>query len=292
MSLRKISLMVLAMILMLSVLVWFYPSSSDFEKENPSWNGASDFLDRFQATPLDSFDLLPAVPRETTLIVVPYLEFTSADLEQLGKYVSSGGNLVIMDDFGCGNEILEYLEVEARFSGAQLLDPLFNYKNKNFPRIFSFAPGFAGGEAKSVTFNHATCLEGVPPGHVAALSSYLSFLDEDQNGEWNEGETKGPLPVMAAFEVGEGRLTVVADPSILINGMLDMDGNREFLEEVCPGQIYLDQAHLPDVLLDEAKEGLRVARTCLITIWGTLGLIILVLALTLKPVWRLRPPGE
>jgi hypothetical protein len=282
MLVRKMSLMVLAVLLMLAILVWFYPSSGDFEGKNASWNGSSNFLSRFQAIPLSSLSSLPSAPKETTLVTIPYLEFTSVDLEILKEFVAAGGNLVLLDDFGYGNQVLKYLGVQARFSGSLLLDPLFNYKNENFPRTFTFSASLAERDIETVTFNHATCLESIPQENVVAQSSYFSFLDEDQDGEWCEGETKGPLPVIAINEIGEGRLTVIADPSILINDMLDMGDNYLFLEEVCTDTIYLDSSHLPETPLDKAKQWLRGIREWLGTIEGMLVLVMLTLMLTQK----------
>mgnify|MGYP001026685457 CR=1 FL=1 len=285
MTTRRLYLMVVLVAVMLAVLVWFYPSNSDFKGENPSWNGARDFLSDFQALSLNSLDALPATSQGTTLIVVPYIEFTPADLDKLEHYVNSGGKLVVLDDYGFGNAILEHLELEVRFTGSQLLDPLFDYKNKNLPKIINFAPDPATTEVENLVFNHATTLENVPQDQVVAQSSYFSFLDEDQNGEWNEGEPKGPLPVIADFKIGKGELILISDPSILISSMLGMEDNQQFLENVAQGQIFLDQSHLPEVPLDEAKVVLKISRNVLATIGATLVLIVLILAFTLKPIW-------
>ena len=254
--------------------------------------GARDFLSDFAVLPLDSLSALPAISQETTLIVIPYVGFASADLAKLKDYVNSGGTLVVLDDYGFGNEILEYLELEIRFTGRQLLDPLFNYKNRNFPRIINFASEPATSEVKSLVFNHATSLENVSQDYVIAWSSYFSFLDENQNGEWNDGEPKGLLPVIANSQIGKGELISVADPSLLINSMLEMGDNRQFLKNLVQGQIFLDQSHLPEVSLDEAKGKLKITRNVLATIWATLGLILLVLALTLRPIWNMRNPKQ
>jgi len=281
----RIGLMIGLVLLMLAVLVWFYPSVSDFKAENPSWNGARDFIDDFQVSPLDSFDALPGTSEETSLIIVPYVTFSSADLDRLEGYVGSGGRLVVLDDYGFGNQILEHLGLEVRFSGSQLLDPLFNHKNKNLPRMLNFAAVPATRGVESLVLNHATSLENAPVDRVVAWSSYFSFSDEDQDGEWGEGEARGPLPVIARFELSDGELLLVADPSILISGMLDMDDNRQFLQNIVLGQAFLDQSHLPDVPLDEAKAALRLSRGALATVWGMVGLILLVLALALRPIW-------
>jgi len=276
------------MAVMLAVLIWCYPTNSDFKSENPSWNGARDLLDDFRVSPLSSLDVLSAAPQESTLLVIPYMEFTTTDLETLENYVNSGGKLVVLDDYGFGNHILEHLKIETRFTGNQLLGTLFNYKNENFPKIVNFVSEPATSGIENLVSNHATSLENVPQDNIIAWSSYFSFLDENQNGGYDEGEPEGPFPVIANFQIGKGELVLVSDPSILINSMLEMGDNRQFLENIAQGQIFLDQAHLPEVPLDEAKGKLKIARNVLATVWGTLALIILVLALTLKPIWNMR----
>jgi len=287
-TIRKLSLMITFMAVMLAVLIWCYPTNSDFKSENPSWNGARDLLDDFRVSPLSSLDVLSAAPQESTLLVIPYMEFTTTDLETLENYVNSGGKLVVLDDYGFGNHILEHLKIETRFTGNQLLGTLFNYKNENFPKIVNFVSEPATSGIENLVSNHATSLENVPQDNIIAWSSYFSFLDENQNGGYDEGEPEGPFPVIANFQIGKGELVLVSDPSILINSMLEMGDNRQFLENIAQGQIFLDQAHLPEVPLDEAKGKLKIARNVLATVWGILALIVLVLALTLKPKWNMR----
>lgn len=288
MTIRKLSLMITLVAVMLAVLVWCYPTNSDFKSENPSWNGARDLLDDFRVSPLSSLDALSAAPQESTLLVIPYMEFTTSDLKILENYVSSGGKLVVLDDYGFGNDILEHLKIETRFTGNQLLDTLFNYKNESFPKIVNFVSEPTTSGIENLVFNHATSLENVPQDNIIAWSSCFSFLDENQNGGYDEREPEGPFPVIANFQIGKGELVLISDPSILINSMLEMGDNRRFLDNIAQGRIFLDQSHLPEVPLDEAKGKLKIARNVLATVWGTLALIILVLALTLKPIWNMR----
>lgn len=288
MTIRKLLLVITFVAVMLAVLVWCYPTNSDFKSENPSWNGARDLLDDFRVSPLTSLDVLSAAPQGSTLLIIPYMEFTTTDLKILANYVNSGGKLVVLDDYGFGNHILEHLKIETRFAGDQLLDTLFNYKNENFPKIANFVSESAASGIKNLVFNHATSLENVSQDNIIAWSSYFSFLDENQNGEYDEGEPEGPFPVIANFQIGKGELVLVSDPSILINSMLEMGDNRRFLENIAQGQIFLDQSHLPKSPLDEAKGKLRIARNVLATLWGTLALIVLALVLTLKPIWNMR----
>ena len=180
------------------------------------------------------------------------------------------------------------MEIDLKFTGNQLLDPLFNYKNKYFPRIVDFTPTPTTSGVENLVFNHATCLEEVPTGNIIARSSYFSFLDENQNSQWDEGEPKGNMVVIAEYVVGKGVIIVVADPSILINSMLNIGDNRLFLENITEGQLLFDQYHLPDVALDKTKAILRTGRSFLATIWSSLILIALILAIALSPTWHNR----
>ena len=103
------------------------------------------------------------------------------------------------------------------------------------------------------------------------------------------------LPVASRSRLGQGWLVLIADPSILINSMVEMEDNQLFLENVLrehnsATQVLVDQSHLPKVELDKAKKFLAISRNVFATLGGTLGLTALVLTLTLKPIWRKNKP--
>lgn len=288
MKLKFLLLVALAIVLALTVTIWLYPSSGDFRSDNPFWNGLSRFTREFPATPLSSLSSLPSEPKGTSLVLVPYLPLTENDQKILQDYVSSGGTLILMDDYGYGNDLLEYLGLETKFSGKSLLDPLFNYRNKWFPQVTDFASVPAASGVKSLLLNHATSLEEVPDAEVVAWSSPFSFLDVNGNSVWDkdEGEPTGPLPVAAQLPRGEGWLFLVADSSILINSMEERGDNLLFIQNIvrvsgAPGQVFLDQSHLPGQALDTAKEALETVRHPLATPLGVLGVIVIIVALTL-----------
>jgi hypothetical protein len=54
------------------------------------------------------------------LILVPYTGFSDVELGQLRSYVVSGGTLVLLDDYGFGNEVLSGLGLRMRFMGDTL----------------------------------------------------------------------------------------------------------------------------------------------------------------------------
>ena len=289
MTLRRfLMLLAVVLVIVLIVIVWVFPSDEDFQTENPFWNGSSELKLHHSFIPLQSLAELPVEPCGTTLLLVPYIDFTTSELEEIGRFVAGGGTLVLADDYRFGNKVLEYLGVEARFAGQILLDPLFNYKNERLPRIFDLSTDSVTGGVSSLVFNHATCLMDVEDSEVLALSSSFSFLDLNDSEEWDSDEPTGPLPVISQHNLVNGRIILISDPSIFINGMDTLDDNYAIIEsiaEIASSQLLIDQSHLPYSDLHQAKDMLASVRSALATPVGTLVLVIVLLVITLRPMW-------
>lgn len=285
---RYLVILTIALVIALIIAAWFFPSNEDFRVENPFWNGTRDIGAANQALPLPSLADLPASPRGATLILIPYLNCTSAELEQLDRFVSRGGRLILADDYGQGNQVLEYLGLRARFSGETLLDPVVNYQNKWFPRITRPTPDPLTSHTDNLVFNHATCLVDVATVDTLARSSSFSFLDLNGSEAWEEGEPTGPLPVISRHKLGGGQVILIADPSLFINSMETIEGNGSFIQNIAATttSLYLDQSHLPPSELHQTRSLLTQIRSFLATPWGTAGLVILALIVVLKPLYH------
>ncbi len=75
--------------------------------------------------------------------------------------------------------------------------------------------------------------------------------------------------------------------------MVTMDDNLRFVDNILSiqgsnSQVYVDQSHLPKVPLDEAKAGLAAVYGVVASPLGTLSLIVVVLALSLKALFKRR----
>jgi hypothetical protein len=290
-ALRRFLMLVAAFTLLALVLAaWFLPNQEDFRVENGSWNGLSRLEAAPTFRPLASIDDLLSSPESSTLVIIPYLDFTLAELEIIGRFISRGGSIVLADDYGYGNRVLAYLGIEARFSGQALLDPLINYKNENFPRIVHLGPDPLTEGTESLVLNHATSLVGIDPDNALALSSPFSFLDDNGSGSRDEGESAGPLPVVARQLLGDGQLLLVADPSIFINGMESLGGNAHFIENIAAAStwLFIDQRHLDTSELGRTRGWLKTARGLLSSTAGTTLLVAAAVILALLPVWHHR----
>jgi hypothetical protein len=262
MKLSTLLPMVMILVLVISlVCVWFFPSVQDFMAANVMWNGISQFNREFQATIIDS--LKPGeITSRGTLVAVPYLEYSESELMEIRRFVTGGGTLLLMDDFGYGNSVLAFLGIEARFSHKPLLDPLFCHKNPALPIITDFNPKVDG--INEVLMNHATTLVNVADEEVVARSSAFSFLDVNENSSYDEGEPKGPFAVSAVYELDGGTAILVADPSTVINSVVNRFDNYAFITSLIGGQseqrIVIDRSHLAKAPLDISKTKLTDAR--------------------------------
>ena len=274
---------VVVLTLVISLLtIWFYPSIQDFKASNTMWNGISNFSSEFSADNINSLDDLPNLPEKFVLVAIPYLEYSDVELAKMKRFVDDGGNLLLMDDYGYGNNILEYLGVAVRFTNKPLLDPIFNYKNRSIPRITDFAPKVKESDIDVILLNHATTLVNVMESEVIALSSRASFLDINENKSWDQGEPKGPFAVAAKFRLGKGTLALVSDPSIIINAMVGRDYNYDFIRYLTRHKgeqkgILVDRSHLSEVsLLNASKTRLINAREVLSSSYALLGITAMI----------------
>ena len=296
-SRKVLSVLVLAIILLSCAIIWFYPPTGDYRVDNPSWNGFSKLNSETAAVSLGALEDLPSAGTGTALVLVPYEQISDQEISKLSSYVNSGGTVVVMDDFGFGNQVLSGLGLQARFSGQSLLDPLFNYKNKWFPEISDFTPTPQNVTVDSIVLNHATYLSNSKGMEVVAYSSKFSFVDANGDETWESNETTGALPVAAYTQLGAGFVVAVSDPSIAINGMIGLGDNLQFINKVLSihgenSVVYIDQSHLPSTALDETKAGLSFVYGLVASPLGTLSLIVVVLAISLKSFLARRQSNE
>ena len=282
----------LAIVLFVSWLsIAFYPSAQDFMRANPFWNGLRDFSAQFKADMVPTLDEAVSKETGTVLIAISYLSYSDEDLARITDFVNTGGSLLVMDDYGYGNQVLHALGLDMEFYGQPLLDPYVTYRNQWLPIVTDLAPEIREAGIKQLILNHATALRVGKPYEVLARSSDTAYLDENGNEAWDKGETRGPLVVAARATVGHGSVTIISDPSILINSMLGRGDNLAFIEEVIQQagespRIVIDTSHLPKAPLDRSKSAWQMAKERMVSPYSQVILVGAILSLTLLPVWR------
>jgi hypothetical protein len=294
MKIQQLLIITVAITLVISLAcITVFPSVHDFLEYNTTWNGIRQSLNGLNASTINSPQKLTQTDTNSALICIPYIQYDNTELGSYKNFLDNGGTLMLMDDFGYGNSILEYLNISCRFSGVPLLDPLFCYKNQWFPLITDFNPSF-NKDVKEIVLNHATALINTENTEVIAWSSSSSYLDQNGNESPDDGEQKGPLPVAVEMRFGSGTIILVSDPSILVNSMLGKYDNMLFIKTLASADssgenIVMDTSHLVKDPMDVTKSRLVGIKNVLSQPYAVLGIVFLLFIFT--SIYMLRIGG-
>lgn len=231
---RYLAAGLLASLAVLLAIVAAVPSTDDFSPDNPGYNGLTAFVQRYNATVIPAADAARLGPGTALFLIGPDRPPTPQEAQALRQYVEQGGLLVVADDFGAGNALLQALGVGARLAGAPIADPLYMYKNPALP----IATARLGGRTYTLYLNYPTYVEAGGP--CLAYTSVFSYADLDGDGQKEAGEPGGPLCVAYMQPLGQGQVYVVADSSLWINAMLPLGDNAAFADALARGRaVYL-----------------------------------------------------
>jgi hypothetical protein len=223
-----------------------FPSIDDLWVENPFWNGLSEMYVALKPVRLGELSSLGDVAGDpgnsTVLMLGPAKPFTADEVMIVDAFLKSGGTVVLADDFGTGNTLLEGLGLRVRFSGELLQDPLFKDLNPVMPEVLTVSVALQGAGVSKLVLNYPTVLNNTEGLTVSASSSFFSYLSTAVAAP-STTSPSGPFPVVAEAKVGKGRLVLVSDPSPFINGMLGKAGNEALLGSFVRGQAVIDEAH-------------------------------------------------
>jgi len=213
------------------------------------WNGYRDLEESLNATILNSplTILNQHSGGDTCLILIPYKPYNVSELNALKEFLDDGGTIILLNDYGYGNMILDYIDAPARFDeNGILIDPLFHYKNSRLPVIMSFKQDTSTRNISRIVLNHASIIDILDSrAIILGESSFFSYFDRNLNYIYDEGEPKGPFPVYVKFKYGDGVVYVLSDPSIFLNSMIRLGDNMKLLKNIAGDKVILiDQYHL------------------------------------------------
>jgi len=101
-------------------LTFSYPPLDDLWLENPFWNGLSKVysrMDPVRIQDLASMGMVVAEPSNSTVLMLgPSKPFSSEEVEVVEGFLVAGGRVVLADEFGTGNSLLDGLELDVHLS--------------------------------------------------------------------------------------------------------------------------------------------------------------------------------
>jgi hypothetical protein len=260
-------------------------NNMEFSRYNTGWNGTSSFfsdLDRNRVSYVyEPASLATDRPNSTLLIIAPQHHPTSRELSVYRSFMDRGNTIVLLDDFGTGNEILTGLgsrisilpgnlsSLDRRYSHSYMVVAYRQSENASAYRL-----------PASMALDRPAAVEGGSP---LMLTSVMSWIDANGDTRLNMIEDMGTFPVMVEEPMESGRIIVLSDPSILINAMYSQPENsddRDLIRGILKsdGPVFIDQMNSRTADASGISEILHVIRTTIIIEICLLCLLMLTLA--------------
>jgi hypothetical protein len=201
--------------LLLVVLAWPVAAQADardYDPMNPEWNGTSELtnLAGGLGVPVQSTDHLDwsELDPERDILVFLYPRDV-VDGNAMLAWIEAGGRVLLADDFGRCDQAFSVLGFD-RLPARGVRATRFHEDNVALPVATPWQTDhpLARGVQELVT-NHPAMLRA----------------DRGQGGVFGFGDRQA---LVVAGERGRGRFVALADPSVLINGMLAFGGNVSF----------------------------------------------------------------
>jgi hypothetical protein len=221
-------------------------NNMEFSQYNGGWNGTSRFfsdLDRHRLTEIsEPAQLMSNSTNITLLIIAPWRQPTNQELAGYRAFMEQGNTIVLADDFGTGNAILRGLKSRISILPGNVSSLDREYADPYSVVVYQSSNETPVKNIPSLLLNRPAPLQGGTP---LMRTSVMSWVDFNGDRKINNNEVLGTVTVIAADEIGSGRLIVVSDPSIFINSMYDVDqpDNRFFIQNLVNGNdpVLLDQ---------------------------------------------------
>jgi len=186
-----------------------------FELAGSDWEGARELirlaameLGEGRVVPTAQVDYAELKPEDGLLLLHPE---KGLDVEELTRFMRAGGRIVLLDDYGRGEALLENFGMRRVPAPRHPAESL-----RHNPQLALAEPASAHpvvSEVQRVVTNHATGLSHPDLSPVLKIRSSAGEAD---------------VVVAVAGAVGQGRLLAVGDPSIVMNAMLRYAGNKAF----------------------------------------------------------------
>lgn len=182
----------------------------DFATTNDQWNGTSGLLEvgREQDAEVEvvtRLDLGTLTPADGLLVLYPTEEMPAGELS---AFMRAGGRVALADDYGAGDSLLGLFRIGRADPNADATDVLRLRGNRALLVARPESPHPLGDGVSSLVTNHPRVLFHADLEPIFTLGA---------------GQA-----VVLAGAVGQGRFVAIGDPSIFINNMLQLDGNRRF----------------------------------------------------------------
>jgi len=209
--LRPVAVIVLALCAALS-----WPATAraqvDYDPRSPAWNGTSELLRvateaDIDVRPTRSLDWSTLRPREAILVLYPMRSLGIADVS---AFLEDGGKIAWFDDFGASEQFLDWFRFrrEARVRGVARAPEL--------PELLLARPRSTHALADGVDVLVTNIPVALSHPGLTPVFDFVPLANAPPQG------------FLLVGQIGQGKLVVGGDPSVLVNTMMRFPGNRQF----------------------------------------------------------------
>lgn len=242
---KKTTMLIIAIAFIIIALLagQFYFSQQDFGLSNPYWNGLLHIGG--DARPLyGTSDLSDKGQGDVYLVMSPQFNFMASESSDVASFLERGGSVVVMDDYGNANSLLNGIGSPITLYQVPLCQDLDFYLYPAFPVINNVQPSDITKNVSSLVYDHPVSLNITEDASVIASTTRWGWLDLSDDGLIDVNEPTGSYPVIASAGIGNGTLMVIGDPDLFINSMMDMGDNRRLASNLLTaGSVYVDMSH-------------------------------------------------
>jgi hypothetical protein len=211
------------LILVVIILLAFHLSATNLEysRYNPSWNGTSAFFGYLEDSTgyieiQESRDILP-YNASVLFLIGPDGRFSGDEIRNYRSFAEKGNTIVIADDTGGSNVLLEGIGSSIRVIPGNLTSIERVYDDSTSVLAYPVIKEAAFSDNGRILLNKPGYTSGGVPIYTTSL---LSWIDLNGNGRPEPEEHLGRYTVLTSEKIGKGRVYVLSDPGIFINGML------------------------------------------------------------------------
>ncbi len=242
---KKITMLiiVIAVIILALVAGRFYLTQSDMGLSNPYWNGLYHMSG--ETRPLYDTGELSGYGANTTLLVInPQTNYTASESGAVMSFLSRGGQVVVMDDYGNANSLLSGIGSPIMLNQVPLCQDVDFYLRPSLPVIKNITSSSMTANVSSLVCDHPVSLNLTSNATPLASTTNFGWLDYNDNGLLDKTEPSGIYTVAAEASYGKGMLVVFGDPDLLINSMQDKGDNAVLASNIlASGTVYVDVGH-------------------------------------------------
>ena len=250
-------LLALALVLAVSILAIIanLPSPTPYSPYNTGSNGYSRLVREVNVRIIGSpVEVEADSPSNITVLVPLTRELDQASASVLQELLARGATVVVLDENGYSNSLLEALGIKARVECWKVLDEVSKLGDRAHPLVRVWLRGetspmlLATYLPSYITLSTSRGLVG------QGYTSSYAYADLDGNMYFSGTDRMGSYTIVAAWRIEGGTLAVIADLDALSNALFSNADNSRLLQSlVGSGRLVLALEYINHTWFDSLK---------------------------------------